>query len=57
MKTKNNLEDVMFSIAGICVVVAIVVYLTTGNYDLGGIILAIATMIVLIAFAIAMLKE
>ena len=57
MKTKNNLEDVMFSIAGICVVVAIVVYLTTGNYDLGGIILAIVTMIVLIAFAIAMLKE
>lgn len=57
MKTKNNLEDVMFSIAGICVVVAIVVYLTTGCYDLGGIILATATMIVLIAFAIAMLKE
>lgn len=57
MKTKNNLEDVMFSIAGICVVTAIVVYLTTGNYDLGGIILAVATMIVLIAFGIAMLKE
>lgn len=57
MKTKNNLEDVMFIIAGICVVVAIVVYLTTGCYDLGGIILAVATMIVLIAFGIAMLKE
>lgn len=57
MKTKNNLEDVMFIIAGICVVVAIVVYLTTGCYDLVGIILATATMIVLIAFAIAMLKE
>lgn len=57
MKTKNNLEDVMFSVACICVVVAIVVYLTTSCYDLGGIILAVATMIVLIAFCIAMLKE
>lgn len=57
MKTKNNLEDVMFIIAGICVVVAIAVYLTTGCYDLGGIILAIAAMIVLISLAVAMLKE
>lgn len=57
MKTKNNLEDVMFIIAGICVVVAIVVYLTTRNYDLGGIILSVATMIVLIALAVAMLKK
>lgn len=57
MKTKSNLEDVMFIIAGICVVIAVVVYLITGFYDLGSIILAIATMIVLIAFAIALLKE
>ena len=57
MKTKSNLEDVMFIIAGICVVIAVVVYLATGYYDLGGIILAAATMIVLIAFAIALLKE
>ena len=57
MKTKNNLEDVMFIIAGICVVVAIVVYLTTGCYNLGGIILSVATMNVLIALAVAMLKK
>ena len=57
MKTKNHLEDVMFIIAGICVVVAIVVYLTTGYYNLGGIILSVATMIVLIALAVAMLKK